>query len=195
MMAIGAQLFGLGVLPDYTGVEMPDIHRDGTSGNLAVRIPGTESSHAAFVVTRRGGHKGRLRPDDFVVVRHVDWARRIIYYSSSRDQPPSTDSLLVARAFEAKPEFSAWIHVHFALETSFIVEMKYPTVEKSQWADFEGLVRSGVRVVNLRNHDLARHEPREEPDASIILGSNTYEVSELALNLVQKALMPTATNS
>lgn len=194
MIEVGLRLFRFDALPDFKGMEtkIDKIHWDGTSGNFALRIPGISYDLAAFVVTGRGAHKGELGQDDFVIVYRVDWVRRIVYYSCVGDRQPSTDSLLVARAFEANPLLAAWAHFHFALDTPYEVLIPYPAVKQSDWIEFERLATDAADdtiIINLIDHDSVRKGgPNGEVDSAIILGENARWVFDLSVGLVRAVL-------
>ena len=187
MIKIGYDLYNLDsrVLPNLRNAKLPAIHLNGTGGNFAVRVPGISGS-VAFVGTPRGGHKGNLGQDDFVIVHCVDETRREIYYSCSGNRQPSTDTLPVWRAFYANPAVNVWVHFHFPLYyTSLAVEMPYPATEEAHWRVFEQYVRRGAAIVNLINHT---GESPGKPDACVILGPDTRGVARKTIILVRQAL-------
>ena len=184
---IGAQL-GAYAFPDYEGMNVPRIHKKGTSGNIARRIP--EDNPAQCIVTPQGGNKQNLGPDDCVIVHSVDWARQIVCYSSLGNRRPSSDSLLVVRAF-LMSAFDAWIHTHYALPDNLamgVVKMVYPTVVKAEWEKLDAVVKplqGPYGFINMLDHDGPRH--KEETgvlDASIILGTNAGQLFAMLIELI-----------
>lgn len=185
MVEIGQSLFGSGVMPPLKGLVISEIHQQGTSGNFAVRhvkVPNI------FVVTRRGAHKGNLQKDDFTAVHYVNWPAKEIYvHLPNPDVQPSTDSLLVAKAFELEPSINIWLHFHRAVTTPYSIKINYPAIEDSDWNKFETLVKSGARVINLIDHDLLRKgQPNNEPDSAIILGGDIERTFQLARRLINE---------
>jgi methylthioribulose-1-phosphate dehydratase len=81
-----------------------DLHARGwlpaTSGNLSVRLAPDRA-----LVTVSGRHKGRLGPDDFLI---VDLDAR----PQEPSKRPSAEALLHARLYAADPAIGAVLHVH-----------------------------------------------------------------------------------
>jgi len=188
MQEAGEKLFGLGALPDYTGLNLPEIHRLGSSGNFAIRLP---NKPKRFLVTRRDAHKGYLTQDDFSLVFEVDWDSRLVYVNTALGTQPSTDSLLVAKTFEIDDKVMAWAHFHEAVDTEFAVKINYPALGKKDWDALGRMVEKGVRIINMIDHDLLRKGGVADgkPDAAIIIGEDPRETFKLAIKLAQKAFL------
>ena len=135
------------------------------------------------MVTGAGTHKGRLGISDFAVVDRVLWEAREVHFYRFGDRPPSTDSLLVAMAFEMDTVISAWIHVHCAVDTPHSLKLNYPAIQKIDWSSLRAMVESGARVINLIDHDVSK-SANQKLDSVIILGENIEEAVELALSLI-----------
>ena len=187
MRRIGAQL-GPWAFPDYQGMSVPKIHKRGTSGNLARRIRGHNQERC--IVTPQGGNKQKLGRDDFVIVHYVDWVRRIVYYSSLGNRRPSSDSLLVVRAF-LMSAFDAWVHTHYALPDNLamgVVQMEYPTTVETEWRKLDEVMKplqGPCGFINMLDHDGPRHKEKTGVlDASIILGTNAGELFAMLIELM-----------
>lgn len=183
LIDIGETLFRLGSISKYSQAELAAIYQEGTNGNFAVRhrhIPDW------FVVTARGVHKGRLRAADFVGIRQINWDRKEIFvHAPVYDIQPSTDSLLIAKAFKASRYINVWLHFHSVVATPHKIKLNYPAIEESDWETFAALVKSGVRAINMIDHDVGRKGGANgEPDSAIILGVNAREAFELAISLI-----------
>ena len=186
MKEIGAKLFCLGTLPELAGTSAPGPFQSGTGGNFAMKHP---DHSGRFVVTARGAHKGQLGEGDFVEITKTDWVRHTVYVRRDRKNAlPSTDSLLVATAFEADPTLTAWIHFHQAVVTPHSVQLSYPALSLEDHGALALVIREGGRVINMIDHNLFfKNLPDNTPDAAIIVGSYPKETSGLATRLLSSS--------
>lgn len=186
LINFGRQLFDFGVLPELDSLN--DENLLGTSGNFAIRdpfIPG------CFLITACGVHKGRLGQKDFVIVYYVDWDQKKIFINSPHDSIyPSTDTLLVASAFEADLKIKVWIHIHRSIDTVNKIRINYPALTKDDLSDFSQLVKNGAREINLIDHDFINKsgKPNNIPDSAIILGKKLEDTFERTIRFLSLGL-------
>jgi hypothetical protein len=186
MQRAGIELFSLGTLPELTGTSAPAAFQSGTGGNFAIR---RRSSPGMFVVTARGAHKGHLRNNSFVEVAKVSWRRRTIYIRrDSDDALPSTDTLLVATAFEAHPEIVTWVHLHQPVATPNAVRLTYPSLTTADHRQLALAIKKGLRIINMIDHNLfIKKAPNGASDATIIVGTNPQDTFELAIKSIRRS--------
>lgn len=183
----GKTLFRLGALPSYTGFDVAEITRLGTSGNFAVR---NHNAQLSFVVTGRGTHKGKLTLTDFCCVFSVDWRKKQVFCASPLEKQPSTDSLLVAKTFMLDTKIRAWAHFHLPISTPYSMNIAYPALQKKDWDALRTLVKKGVREINMVDHDLMRKNNVADgtADAAIIIGEDPEETFTRAVSLVRETM-------
>lgn len=184
MQKEGARLFSMGTLPEFAGTSAPDTFQGGTGGNFAIRNP---KDPEKFVVTSSGSHKGRLRNEDFVEVVSVDWAAEKIYVQRSVSNAlPSTDTLLVALVFERHPWIGAWIHFHAPVKTPHSIRLAYPSFTAKDREALSALIDSGVRAINMIDHDILKVSD-DKPDSAIILGGDARATFAFARKLLVRS--------
>lgn len=188
MKFYGEALFRIGACPDFQKFrDHPALalHKDGTSGNFAWR-PSVYPDF--FLVTARGSHKGRLAERDIVTVFGVDWREKTIdAHAAENSIWPSTDSLLVAKAFSCGSRVGSWVHFHTPVSTPHAIQISYPAINERDWENFGEIVRNGARAINMIDHDLLRKggKPNGEADSAIILGEDLEETFLFAIELLK----------
>lgn len=81
----------------------------GADGNLSARLP-----DGRILITPSGLAKGRLRPDDLVVVDHLG-------QKLEGSRSASSESAMHLAAYQARPDIGACVHAHPPYATSFAV--------------------------------------------------------------------------
>jgi hypothetical protein len=133
-------------------------------GSIAIRTNANE-----FIITSRKSNKKRLSFNDLVLVRKVDWIKRIIYTDSLNGVKPSFNAVLMMKIFEKYPNCKVVLHTH-------ILAKNVPTTDFTQTPGTLEYADSGVslikknRLINLKDHGL------------LVVGDNLEEI----VNYVKK---------
>ncbi len=110
----------------------------GNCGNLSFRVS------KSFVITRVSVSLGKLTPEDFVLVKDVDFVgKKVICAGKSK---PSSESMMHKMIYEARPDTQVILHAHtLSLKNAITTQKSYPygTLE---------FARSAVEI--LKKHEL-----------------------------------------
>ena len=120
-----------------------------THGNMAVRLDRVQH----FIITAAGSHKGKLRTEDFVLVRGINWKTGVITISAKIGKKPSTDVWLADAVFKNFPgRIGAIVHAHYFPNITSRISVSYPPLKKEEYKKVFEQIEKGSNIIILENH-------------------------------------------
>ena len=166
-------------------------YEEGSFGNLSVRLdvrglPEPEKwGNTAFIIT---ASKSSLREstenDRFLVVRKVDFEKKIVYYAGSKVWVPSSESMLHYGLYQFREDAGAAFHGHSGIISSAIRDLGIPETSEEEPYGTVGLVERSLDVLR-QSPGLDFFEMKNHGFVS--LGRTPEEAGETAMRYLERA--------